>query len=239
MRIKTIHHKPTGLYRFSFLLLFFGIISTPLSAQFTGGNGDGFAVGAIGASGGEIPLPIKLILFDVQDDADSVKLVWETATETNNDHFTIEKSINGNDWVVVKTLKGAGNSTCIHFYETFDDTPYNGLSYYHLKQTDYDGKFTFSKIASVYKGATLEGFSVFPNPTRNTLVLNITESIGMAQVTIYNMQGELVWSSDLNTSLKEKEIIDVSSLKAGNYFIRIRSLTDKNNAFGSRFIKTE
>lgn len=208
-----------------------------MSAQYSGGNGDGFGTGFIGTSGNETPLPITLILFDVQDNTDNVKLIWETATETNNDHFTIEKSMNGNDWVIVKNIKGQGNSNSVHSYETYDEAPFSGLSYYHLKQTDYDGKFTFSEIKSIYRGTTTEGFSVFPNPTRNTLVLNIQERMETVAATIYNVYGELVWSSVLNTALEEEKIIDISSLKAGWYFIRIRS--DKNNSFGSQFIKIE
>jgi len=240
MRIKIVHHKLTGIHQFSFLLLlFFCIICKPTSAQFSGGSGDGFAQGSIGSSGTEVLLPIALVLFDVEDKMDSVKLVWETASETNNDYFTIEKSNNGTDWVAVKTIKGYGNTSCIHFYELYDNTPFSGLSYYHLKQTDYDGKFTCSKMESIYRGAATEDFSVFPNPTHNVLALNIKESLGMASVTIYNLYGQLVWSSIQNTSLKEKEQIDISALKAGSYSIRISSLVDKTNLFGCQFIKIE
>jgi hypothetical protein len=240
MRIKTTNTNPAGICRFSLLLIFFCIISVPLFAQFAGGNGDGFAVSALGSSGGEIPLPITLVLFNAQDDVDSVKLIWETATETNNDHFTVEKSTNGNDWALVKTVKGLGNSTAIHFYEAFDENPFSGLSYYHLKQTDYDGKSTFSKMESIYRGISSEGFSVFPNPTRNVLTVNVKKQIGMASVSIYSAYGQLVWSSFWNTSLKEEEeSIDVSSLKAGWYFIRLYSLPDRTNSFAGSFIKTE
>jgi hypothetical protein len=225
------------MYRFLFLLVFFCILNSRLSAQFSGGSGDGFAFGTLGSSGGEIPLPITLVLFDAQDDVDQVKLIWETATETNNDYFTIEKSINGNDWVEVKTVKGLGNSTAMHSYETFDETPFSGLSYYHLKQTDYDGKSTFSPMKSINRGTSAEGFSVFPNPAYNVLALNIKESIGMAPTTIYDVYGRLIWSSVLNTSLKET--IDISSLKAGWYFIRIGSPADKNNFLTCPFIKIE
>lgn len=239
MHIKLTHNKLTGCYQFPLLILFFCITNTPLSAQFSGGNGDGFASGSIGASGTEVLLPITLVSFDAEDKGDSVKLIWETATETNNDHFTVEKSINGTNWVEVKIIKGAGNSTSIHDYETFDNAPYSGLSYYHLKQTDYDGKTTVSRMESIYRGNGSEGFSLFPNPTRNVLVLNIKESMGMASVTIFNIYGQLVWSTIQNTSIKKEEIIDISSLKAGSYFIRIASSTDKNNSFGCQFIKTE
>jgi hypothetical protein len=236
MRIRLINNRLTGMYRYLFLLVFFCILNSKLSAQFSGGNGDGFAFGIIGSSGGEIPLPITLVLFDAQDDVDRVKLIWETASETNNDYFTIEKSANGNDWVEVKTVKGLGNSTSIHFYDVFDEDPFNGLSYYHLKQTDYDGKSTFSQMKSINRGTSSEAFSVFPNPANNVLALNIKESIGTVPATIYNMYGQSIWSSVLHTS--SKETIDISSLKAGWYFIRLGS-SDKNNSLTCPFIKIE
>lgn len=221
----------------TFIVLLFCCITTKLSAQFTGGNGDGFASGTIGSSGTEVLLPVTLLSFHLEDKAESVKLVWETASENNNDYFTIERSNNGTDWTAIATIKGSGNSIDMHSYETYDNQPYSGLSYYQLKQTDYDGKSTFSTIESIYRG-TGGSFSVFPNPAQNTLLLNLQEQVEATSVTIYNVYGQLVWSSAQYISLKKEASIDVSFLPSGAYFIRV-STADKSNLLGCQFIKAD
>ncbi|PKR80526.1 hypothetical protein CW751_09125 [Brumimicrobium salinarum] len=92
------------------------------------------------------PLPIELISFSADESAfkNQVDLNWSTASEKNNDFFTLEKSTNGKDWELLKTLNGAGNSTHTLKYRWTDQSPYSGISYYRLKQTDFDGKFSYS-----------------------------------------------------------------------------------------------
>lgn len=96
------------------------------------------------------PLPIELIQFDAQlNPKNQVDLLWITATEINNDYFTVERSIDANNFEPVKELDGAGNSTQLIYYQTKDEHPYKGLSYYRLKQTDFDGNYTYSQIISI------------------------------------------------------------------------------------------
>jgi hypothetical protein len=237
MRIK-LTHTSTRIHQFIILLSFLCIPSIHTSAQFSGGNSDGFATGTIGSSGTEVLLPVTLILFDVVDTEERIKLIWETASETNNDYFTIEKSVNGNDWTPIQVIKGQGNSTCKQLYETYDEHPVDGLSYYHLKQTDFDGKSTVSQMESVYRG-TMDEFSVFPNPTHNVLVLTVKESMERTPVNVYNTMGQLVWSTVLNTTLSKQELLDMSALQAGWYFIQLSSPTGKKNSQSCQFLKVD
>ena len=85
------------------------------------------------------PLPIELLSFDALLISDKVKLDWSTATEVNNDYFSIEKSLDAQNWSVLGTVKGAGNSNQKLDYEYFDFHPVAGIQYYRLKQTDFDG----------------------------------------------------------------------------------------------------
>jgi hypothetical protein len=96
-------------------------------------------------------LSIELVFFYARPDKDKrkVKLEWQTASEVNNDFFTIEKSLNGTDWEIVKKVDGAGNSGKLLNYSAYDYSPYAGVSYYRLKQTDYDGGYTISGIISI------------------------------------------------------------------------------------------
>ena len=88
---------------------------------------------------GNVALPIELLYFKPKYEDDIVKLRWSTASEHNNDYFTIEKSNDGINYEVIKTVPGAGNSThVIDYYEEDRSLTSSGI-YYRLKQTDFDG----------------------------------------------------------------------------------------------------
>ena len=124
-------------------------------------------------SGGTNPLPIELIEFTaVLNSNKQVDVKWVTATETNNDYFTVERGTwdggqgaSGIQFHPIATVKGAGNSSTILHYSIVDNAPLNGISYYRLKQTDYDGKYTYSYIVPInISEASGNTFVVFPNP---------------------------------------------------------------------------
>jgi hypothetical protein len=94
-------------------------------------------------------LPIELLYFNGKFNGKYNELKWSTATETNNDYFTIEKSKDGINWNKVIEVDGAGNSTSTLNY-TFNDYSFsNTINYYRLKQTDFDGKFKYSNIIAI------------------------------------------------------------------------------------------
>lgn len=111
------------------------------------------------------PLPIKLLNFEALLNDNKIDLKWATSTEINNDYFTIEKSSDLTNWEVVSNVNGAGNSsTNIEYFEV-DYFPYLGISFYRLKQTDFDGVYSYSKIISVKVESKLtQGINLFPNP---------------------------------------------------------------------------
>jgi hypothetical protein len=109
-------------------------------------------------------LPIELLTFNATPENDNVLLNWSTASETNNDFFTIEKTKDGLTFETVAILNGAGNSTQLNNYHCIDQHPYEGVSYYRLKQTDFNGQFTYSEFKSVEYFSEENLFSVFPNP---------------------------------------------------------------------------
>jgi hypothetical protein len=91
------------------------------------------------------PLPIELLSFEAQCHENGIELNWVTSSETNNDYFTIQKSKNTRDFVDITRINGAGNSNNYQYYSYNDADGENGTTYYRLKQTDYNGKFTYSK----------------------------------------------------------------------------------------------
>lgn len=112
------------------------------------------------------PLPVELLSFIAQAADGGVRLTWETATERDNDFFTLERSADAALFHTLGRVRGAGNSTQRRKYEYFDAHPLPGLNYYRLWQTDYDGTPTLLRMVSVFAGehSDAERLRVFPNP---------------------------------------------------------------------------
>ena len=135
-----------------------------------GGNevwnaGDGAQSGPMSFTSGG-PLPIELINFEANVDEDKVALKWITASEINNDYFTIERSADAKIWKNVLTTNGAGNSNQILEYFEKDYQPLKGISYYRLKQTDFNGEFSYSNIVPVKynNSSNNNNLNLFPSP---------------------------------------------------------------------------
>ncbi|MBR3981065.1 MAG: BspA family leucine-rich repeat surface protein [Bacteroidales bacterium] len=97
-------------------------------------------------------LPIELSYFTVTQDGGNILFVWETATETNNDYFTIEQSIDGVSFHEVAQIAGAGTSSTNNYYEYSMLATFSGLMYFRLKQTDYNGDYSYSNIQAINVG---------------------------------------------------------------------------------------
>ncbi|PJF33793.1 MAG: hypothetical protein CUN57_01220, partial [Phototrophicales bacterium] len=125
------------------------------------------ATGPCGSSSGTgtlNALPIDLVRFVASKrDGGQVSLEWTTASEINNDYFTIERSFDGRNFESIGQVKGAGNSFEEINYSFVDESiagiSSNRIVYYRLKQTDYDGVFTYSDVISVELGES-KGFDI-------------------------------------------------------------------------------
>ena len=96
-----------------------------------------------------VNLPIELLYFKGSVYNSDNILHWSTASEDNNDYFTIEKTKDGIDWEIVTRESGGGNSSNQLYYSFVDENVESIINYYRLKQTDYDGNFKYSDIISI------------------------------------------------------------------------------------------
>ena len=108
-----------------------------------------FSPFTLGSSTTTNVLPIELVSFSGEKKDNRNILNWTTASEINNAYFTIEKSYNGIDFEWVGTQEGSSPSTQIRNYSLTDYNILETLNYYRLKQTDFDGKFEYSKTISL------------------------------------------------------------------------------------------
>ena len=169
------------------------------------------------------PLPVELIYFDAIVNNKSVDLNWKTATEINNDYFTLLKSKNGIDFEPIAVVDGAGTTTSPRSYSYTDEQPYNEISYYRLQQTDFDGKITLSEIKSVYlKPITVISF--YPNPVTVGESLTITvQNSNNFNVELFDGTGKKVYSEFIYINSFSSHKIDINKLGLdhGMYFIKV------------------
>lgn len=141
-----------------------GDLITFANYSFTGNANDGYYT--IGTLNHAIsPLPVQLVTFDAKLNGYVVDLCWTTATETNNAYFTIQRSADALNWTDILEQDGAGTCNIYNTYKATDSHPLRGLSYYRLRQTDYDGKRTYSEIRVVSNNHSAGEMVIFPNPS--------------------------------------------------------------------------
>jgi hypothetical protein len=172
------------------------------------------------------PLPIELLTFNVfKNQHHGVDINWSTASETGNDHFTIERTADGDSFEKIADVKGGGNSAEILQYGITDASPLDGISYYRLKQTDYDGRYSYSKLISI-DFIPHSVVQVYPNPVylAETTMLTLDGVPGGTDVMvrISTIQGNVIYAKNsINQSKVDIYLPDLEVLAAGIYFVEI------------------
>jgi len=176
----------------------------------------------------QTPLPIKLVYFKAKPSKEgSVKLEWQTASEINNHFFTVERSLNVLDWEIVSTKDGAGFSSSILNYSAVDSTPFSGLSYYRLKQTDFDGKFEYSAIEAVnLKTRITNNVHIYPNPTNHSIAVQGNPE-ELSEIKVINGLGqELTKLISISYNDSSSLLIDLSNLANGVYYVKTKTASN-------------
>ncbi len=185
-------------------------------------------------------LPVELLSFSATEDKGITKLNWATASEINNDYFSIERSADGKDWNEIGIVKGAGNSSIEKNY-TFTDVELpvtiGDLFYYRLKQIDYDGKHEYYGPISVQLTPSDDWELMLQNnPVCNDLQCNLLlpEDENM-QAEILDFQGRKLIAETMN-GIRGSNFLqfDLNKMEAGIYLIKIYS--DKKSV-ARKFVK--
>lgn len=182
-----------------------------------------FTLGSIAA----IVLPVELLVFEaIPIDNSMVRLNWSTATESNNDKFELERSKDGINFEFLGFVKGAGNSSTQQSYLFSDFLPYAGISYYRLKQVDFDGKYRYSDIKKV-NIINEQNVQIYPNPNNgNELFINLENlDIKNLSVNVTDGSGKII-SSELSTMKTEQSTLRLNfptKLAQGFYLVNIKT----------------
>lgn len=167
-------------------------------------------------------LSIELLSFSGLPYKEGNQLKWQTATEINNDFFELESTTNGNNFKTVGRIKGAGNSKEQQNYNFLDHTS-EQITYYRLKQVDFDGSHTYHPIIMVEREKYGNEIMISPNPVTKTLYIDLNVGIeGNHNFSFINTLGASIEKSFMLATGNNRVEIDVSEeLANGFYILRI------------------
>jgi hypothetical protein len=182
------------------------------------------------AAGDGAPLPIVLLSFEAEPVGNTVLVSWTTSSEINNDYFTIERSVDAVNYASIGTVNGAGNSNTTNNYTFTDVQPMMGISYYRLRQTDFNGDFEVFDPAVVNFGSGLvQGAALFPNPAvEYAHVMINTASSGKGWVRVTDVTGRLISNYQI---VMEKGMtpftLQTDDLAPGKYLVTVEAADGK------------
>lgn len=164
-------------------------------------------------------LPVEVISFKGYCENQYISLEWKTASEKNNDFFTVERSENGINWEVLGVIEGAGNSSSQQEYMLKDITENTNTTYYKLKQTDFNEDSKYEPIITVNKCKDNgDNFLIIsPNPSEGQFELHFNGNKNeIKAIDIFDSLGKQIFSS-----LNFQSVFDLSNLNVGSYYMRV------------------
>ncbi len=149
-------------------------------------------------------------------------------SETNNDFFTVEKTTDGVNFEQVGIVAGAGSSNYSLSYSLYDEYPSAGISYYRLKQTDYDASYSYSQMVPIEynKGEDVLYFDVYPNPSKAARfnIRVIGNENDALTITVVDMLGrDRFRETSFFTSGLYKTQVDQVDFAPGVYVVNVES----------------
>ncbi|MFM2285971.1 MAG: hypothetical protein RLZZ543_1468 [Bacteroidota bacterium] len=211
--------------------------NTTVGTIISSGSISNFSPFTLGSTSSENPLPVHLVHFGATPVNNEVALDWTTVSESNNNYFSIESSPDAVNFTEIGRVSGAGNSNTTLNYRSVDPRPHAGVSYYRLKQVDFDGKFMYSNIEVVSMSTLWDSDIVLsPNPVLSSVDIRLDpDDFHNPSIEIRDMQGRLLLVKDGITVDPQKPVrIDLSEFPHGLYFLQV---SEGGHSVSKRVIK--
>lgn len=186
-----------------------------------------------------VQLPIELLYFNAEPDGEVVKCTWETASETNNEIFDVERSFDGNEFTSIGQVPGFGlgvSNSKIN-YSLIDPEMCDDIRYYRLKQTDFDGRFSYTETIALSCKLNSK-IELFPNPANSDLTCRFTHSENSElSISVHDIAGRIVLIEKITGKKGVNQIhLNIDDLAAGAYYLRITN-AENNVKMQSQFFK--
>jgi hypothetical protein len=170
---------------------------------------------------GPIPLPVDFEYFTgAYVNQSYVSLQWATDGERDNDHFDVERSGDGVNFVSLETVPGSGTSSLVQEYQARDPYPLDGANYYRLRQVDKNGASNLSALVYIYAPQPDLDLSVYPNPVKDFIQIRAKGGALIQRVDLFSVLGEplVTYTNPLGTTSAQ---LGVVQLPAGVYFLHV------------------
>jgi hypothetical protein len=166
--------------------------------------------------------PIDLLSFTAENADNAVIINWATASEFDNDLFEIERSTDAENFEVIASVPGAGYSNELINYSIKDADLLEGTVYYRLKQTDYNGAFTYSYILPVTIGETndIQISNIISKETSISFVYNNNNG-GKTQMQLLDASGRIIKSQEVNGDGSQLIRMNMRGRSHGIYILHI------------------
>lgn len=181
----------------------------------------------------DVPLPLKLISFSAEKQANVVLLKWETEWEVNIRSFIVERSADGRNFKPLQEIS-ALNTASVKKYSVTDSYPFAAMNYYRLKIFETGGTFTYSRVLAVKNNSL--SLELFPNPARSSSNLQLPPDVqGKIKINIYESTGKMVRTFQLEASGNSTvTVLDLAGITPGIYLIQVSS---GNQFWTSRLVR--
>ena len=167
-------------------------------------------------------LPVQLLSFTGKAENEFNRLNWVTTSEINNDYFDLERSADGLVFEKIAKIKGNGTTNQIINYQHKDLTPLVGTNKYRLRQNDFDGRFTYSNVVTLYNIVDkFKFFVAYPNPTKNTLNVPVfSPQHSNVQIVVRDIRGRTIYATEQTIEIGLNTLtIDASKWAEGMYML--------------------
>lgn len=175
------------------------------------------------------PLPVELLSFRAKAHKDKEVICdWSTASEINNDYFTVERSLDGKTFEYAGKVKGSGTINEARNYTFTDNSPYRGVSYYRLRQTDFNGRTEAFNVVAVDLSVPSTAVEVYPVPASNEVVFRVDNVVGLEGATlyVYDLTGRKIITqkvSELKGTETNLFVLPLSGVQNGVYHFELRT----------------
>lgn len=176
---------------------------------------------------GDSSLPVEYMDIHAEIAEDHVALHWISARELNNDFYTVEKSLDAKNFSAIATREGAGTSEAPLAYVIEDYTPFKGLNYYRIKQTDFDGKESYSPLLAVQFSDNLAQVRVAKSPVQDQLkvFINGFDAHDRFICHLLDLQGRELLSHEVQCDAKGSAEARINHvLPKGTYLLRVDNI---------------
>ena len=160
--------------------------------------------------------PVEWLSFETTFSGDRARIEWATASELNNDFFTVERSPDARNYEIVSRVAGAGFSDEVQVYQIEDPQPVRGTAYYRIRQTDFNGTESYSEVVSLTYRSRAAEMLVYPNPLRgHRFSLDLSGLAPERELTIriQDVRGIPVWEEKARTDAAGNLFLEVDAGK--------------------------